>query len=112
MVEINANIPEELYVRLNSFRTFLEQYLDLDEPLDQDSYIEILLDQALNRMLADFLEPQEKDTLIKSVQRLVEKYPDILYNFLTRTTKRGQKLRAEADWEAKISQLKVKHARS
>lgn len=87
MVE-RLTLSDETYRRLIAFKQVVEAILD--EPIELHDYGELVVDRGLNAMLEDLLEPQDKETLVKSWQQLAERYPDQVHEFMVDVLERGE----------------------
>jgi hypothetical protein len=80
-------ISEEIHDRITQFKQVVEAVLE--EPIDFDTYIELLLSRATDCMLNDLLGTVDSDTLLASFQQLASKHPAAVYGYVAETLKRG-----------------------
>ncbi|MCG2769266.1 MAG: hypothetical protein L6435_12925 [Anaerolineae bacterium] len=83
-------LSEEVYDRITQFKQVVEAVLE--EPIDFDTYVELLLSRATDCMLADLLGAVDSDTLLASFQQLASKHPASVYGYVAETLKRGQEV--------------------
>jgi len=83
-------LSEEVYDRITQFKQVVEAVLE--EPIDFDTYVELLLSRATDYMLAHLLGTVDSDTLFASFQQLASKHPAAVYGYIVETLKRGQEV--------------------
>ena len=80
-------ISDEMYTRLNESKQVFEAVIE--EEIDFDTYVEVVLMQGLDSMLADILSPLDSTTLLKSFQQLASEHPAEVYQYVAETMKQG-----------------------
>ncbi len=82
-----VDISDEMLHRIHAFKQVVETVVE--EELDFPAYMELLLHQAINSMVADLLEPVDREILVRSLQQLGAEHPEQVYGFIAKTLKTG-----------------------
>lgn len=82
-----VTISEDMYDRITAFKQVVEAVLE--EPTDLNTCVELLLNRALECMLADILDGVDRETLLKSFQQLASQHPTAVYQYVTEIWKGG-----------------------
>lgn len=80
-------VSEGLLARITAFKQVLETVIG--EELTFEDYVDLLLQQAVDSMLKDLLEPLDPDLLLKSLQQMAAQYPNEVYGFVAETLRQG-----------------------
>jgi hypothetical protein len=80
------DISDDAYRRVVEFKAVVEAAIN--EELDLRTYLEVILQQGINSMLADLIG-QDPAILIKSFQQLASKHPAEIYQFVAQTIREG-----------------------
>lgn len=80
-------ISEAMRGRLVAFKDVIEAVIE--EEVSLDDCAEIVLEQGINSMMADLLEPIDPVILLKSFQQLGSQYPAQVYRYIAETMKEG-----------------------
>ncbi len=83
---VTIEIPDELHARLQAFRLVVEAVIE--EPLSDEDYVALLLDQAPSLMLAE-LVPYEASVLLQSLQGLAVRHPAEVYGYVVEVLRAG-----------------------
>lgn len=89
-----VGIADETIAQVRAFQQVVEAVLE--EDFEFDAYVNLLLRQGMDSMLADLLGPVDASVLIKSFQQLGATHPDVLYGFIARTLRAGELAEAQA----------------
>ena len=82
-----VTISEDMHTRITAFKQVVEAVLE--EPTDLNTCVELLLNRALECMLADILGGADRETLLKSFQQLASQYPAAVYHYVAEIWKSG-----------------------
>ena len=82
-----VTISEDMYNRIIAFKQVVEAVLE--EPTDLNTCLELLLNRALECMLADILDGVDRDALLKSFQQLASRHPTAVYQYVAEIWKSG-----------------------
>lgn len=80
-------VSEDMYARLLEFKRVIETVIE--ERLDANACAELVLDQGLNAMLVELIDPLDTSTLVALLQQLAAKSPAEVYSHVADTLKRG-----------------------
>ena len=80
-------ISQESYLKVVEFKQVVEAIIE--EEINIEDYMQLILDQGMDSMLADLLGPQEHSTLLQSFQQLASRYPTQIYSYVVEMLKRG-----------------------
>lgn len=86
-------VSEDLLARVIAFKQVVETVIG--EELTLQDYLDLLLQQAVDSMLKDLLEPLDPDLLLKSLQQLAAQYPNEVYGFVAETLRQGAAANAQ-----------------
>lgn len=89
-----VGIADETIAQVRAFRQVVEAVLE--EDLEFDAYVDLLLRQGMDSMLADLLGSVDSSVLIKSFQQLGASHPEVLYSFVAGTLRAGELVEAQA----------------
>ncbi len=81
-----VEVSDEMYARVALFRPLAEAVLEAE--LDMPGCVELMLEQGLQRTLAD-LVGDDAAILLKSLQQLAARHPDRVYPYLSEVLKEG-----------------------
>lgn len=95
-----VHIPDNLHEKLSEFKQFIEAVLE--EPIDLKTSIEIVLNQGIDCMLRDVIEPVDPETLVKSFLQLGAVHPKEVFKFVTETLLRGKEVQERERLKRKI----------
>ena len=90
-----VNISEDLHKQIAEFKQVVEAVLE--EPIDQETCIEIILKRGIDFILAELLGGVEQPVLVISFQQLGAAYPSQLYSFVDETLMRGKTVQEERE---------------
>jgi hypothetical protein len=82
-----VTISEDMYDRIMAFKQVVE--VVLEEPTDLNTCVELLLNRALECMLADILDGVDRETLLKSFQQLASQHPTAIYQYVAEIWRGG-----------------------
>lgn len=85
-------ISDELADRITAFTPVVEAILEETPALEV--YVEILMREGLDSMLADVVHPEDTASLLSFVQQLGAAHPNEVYGFLATTLRRGEDVQA------------------
>jgi len=80
-------VSEEIYTRMIEFKRVVEAVLEKE--VTPDECAGLILLRGFDSMLADLLGPQDRTTLLSSLQQLASQYPAQVYEYVAETLKRG-----------------------
>ena len=82
-----VTISEDMYERITAFKQVVEAVLE--EPTNLNTCVELLLNRALECMLADILDGADRETLLKSFQQLAAQHPTAVYQYIAEIWRGG-----------------------
>ena len=96
-------ISEEVYARVGEFKQVVETVIN--EEISFEAYVELILGQGINSMLADLLSSAGSTTLLNSLQQLGSQYPGQVYQYISEVLRQGAAVREQEEMRRRLGFL-------